>query len=361
MKKSVLFALASGAVIPLVAAAVLAVIMPSLGTWAVVVGIAVVAGAFSAWAGHERYQLLASVRERIDAGTQTTIKALGEARKETRVARSEADKALAEQIERFFEDRGKRDEEWRKKTLIEWGKTTSDVQEVLKSLVEDLREHFTSTLDAEREALSHSAELRTEAILAEVQQAHSEFEQLSAATKDAVERHAAVIQATTEAMACVEEHLDKQRANEAESRQAALAEWQAVTKELDASFVKMLLDIRSHLEALSNEERALQEQAAKSRAEAMDAELARMREIFECAAQGIATAKKLVEDSGDKLDTEAKKAIEDLRELIKTEAQRQQEQNRADLVHFQKMLEVQRKAHEDASEHSGQLWKHLLD
>ena len=346
MKKPVLFALASGAVLPLVAVAVLAIIMPALGTWVVVMAIAIIAGASAAWIGHEGYQLLASVRERIDAGTQTTLKTLGEAREETEVARSEADEMLADRLERFFEERGKRDEEWRVKTLAEWGKTTSDVQEVLKRLVEDLREHFATTLAAEREALAHSTELRTEAILVEVKQARDEFEQLAKATQNVVERHATVIHATKEVIASVEDHLDKQRANEAELRQAALTDWQNVTTALGTSFEAMLSDMRSHLKTLADEERSLQEQAAKRRAEAIDAELAEVRNTFEVAAQSIATAEKLVEDSSNKLNAESR---------------RQQEQNRADRDHFQKMLEDQRKAHEDASERSEKLWIHLLD
>lgn len=361
MKKPVLFALASGAVLPLVAVAVLAIIMPALGTWVVVMAIAIIAGASAAWIGHEGYQLLASVRERIDAGTQTTLKALGEAGEKTEVARSEADEMLADRLERFFEERGKRDEEWRVKTLAEWGKTTSDVQEVLKRLVEDLRKHFATTLAAEREALAHSTELRTEAMLAEVKQARDEFEQLAKATQNVVERHATVIQATKEVIASVEDHLDKQRANEAELRQAALTDWQNVTTALGTSFEAMLSDMRSHLKTLADEERSLQEQAAKRRDEAIDAELAEVRKTFEVAAQSIATAEKLVEDSNNKFNSEAEKAIAGLRELIELESRRQQEQNRADRDHFQKMLEDQRKAHEDASERSEKLWIHLLD
>ena len=304
--------------------------------------IAIVAGAFSAWAGHEGYQLLVSIRERIDAGTQTTLKALGEVREETRTARNEADEVLAERIERFFEERGKRDEEWRRNTLVEWEKTTADVQEVFKGLVENLREHFTSTLAAEREALSHGTELRTEAMLTEVKQARNEFEQLTKATKEVVERHSAVIQATKEAIASVEEHLDKQRASEAELRQTALTDWQKVTKELGASFEEMLSDMRAHLKTLADEERALQERATKFRDEAIDAELARVGKTFELAAQGIAAAKKLVEDSNDKLNAEVERAIAGLHELTETEARRQQDQNRVDREHFQKMLEDQR-------------------
>lgn len=87
MKKPALFALASGAVLPLVAAAALAIIMPALGTWAVVMAIAIVAGTAIAWIGHERYLLLASVREQIDAGVLAALKALGETKKETKAAK----------------------------------------------------------------------------------------------------------------------------------------------------------------------------------------------------------------------------------------------------------------------------------
>lgn len=361
MKKPVLFALASGAVLPLVAVAVLAIIMPALGTWVVVMAIAIIAGASVAWIGHEGYQLLASVRERIDAGTQTTLKALGEEREETKVARTKADEMLADRLERFFEERGKRDEEWHRKTLAEWDKTTSDVQEVVKRLVEDLREHFATTLAAEREALAHSTELRNETILVEVKQARDEFEQLAKATQNVVEQHATVIQATKEVIASVEEHLDNQRVNEAELRQAALADWQNVTTALGASFEAMLSDMRSHLKTLAEEERALREHAEQSRVEAIDAELAKVRKIFEGAAQSIAVAEKLIKDSNSKFNSEAEKAIAGLRELIELESRRQQDQNRADRDHFQKMLEDQRKAHDAASERSEELWIYLLD
>ena len=260
MKKSLLLALASGAVFPLVAMAVLAIIMPPLVTWVVVVGIAFVAGGFSALSGHEWYQLLMNVREQINKGTQ------------------------------------------------------------------------------------------------------KEFEQFSGMMKDAVARHA---QATTEAMSHIEECLEKQRVTEAEARQAALTDWEKVTKELGSSFAEMLSGIRSHLEILAKEQRELQERAAKSRDEAIDLELAKVREKYELTVKSIGSALErfdaMVEDSRDKLNKEVQQAIDDLRELIKIEAQRQQGQKRADLNHFQKMLEVQQKAHDEASERSGKLWDHLLD
>ena len=303
MKKPALFAWASGVVLPLVAAAVLAIIMPALETWVVVMAIAIIAGAATAWIGHEGYLLLASVREQIDAGVQTALKALGEAKEETKAAQSEADEMLAARLERFFEERSQRDEEWRRHTLAEWGKTMADVQEVLKRLVEDLRE----TLAAEREALAHDAEQRTEAMLAEVKQARNEFEQLAEATQNVVERHAAVIQATKEVIASVEDHLDTQRANEAKLRRDALADWQAVTTELGTSFAAMLSDLRAHLKTLADEERALQERAAKRRDEAIDAELAKVRKTFEGAAQSIATAETLIKDSSNTLNAEAER------------------------------------------------------
>ena len=61
MKKTVLFAF--GAVFPLVALAVLTIVMPPVGTWAIVMGLAVVAGVLSAQAGQELVQLLLSIRE----------------------------------------------------------------------------------------------------------------------------------------------------------------------------------------------------------------------------------------------------------------------------------------------------------
>ena len=339
MKKPVLFASACGAVFPLVAAATLAIVMPALGTWVVVMAIAIVAGASVAWIGHEGYLLLASVREQIEAGTRTTLKELGESRKETRAVRSEADERIAERLERFFEESGKRDEEWRRNTLAEWEKTKADVQEVFKGLVENLREHFTSISATEREALSHR------------------LDQLGKATQNVVERHATVIQATKEAIASVGDHLNKQRASEAELRQAALDDYQEVTKELGASFADMLSDLKTHLKTLADEERAEQERAEQSRAEAIDAELAKVRKTFDVAAQGIAVAKERIKESHTKLNAEVGRAIAEL----ESETRRQQAQNRADRDHFQKMLENQRKAHEEADKHSEQLWCRLLD
>ena len=321
MKKSLLFELANGAVFPLVATAVLAIIMPPLVTWVVVVGIALVAGGFSALAGHERYQLLMNVREQIDKGTQMALQALGDAREEAKTAQNEADEILVERFEHFFKDYGQREEEWRARTLADWEKATSEVQEVVK-------------------------------------QTGKEFGQLSEMTKDAVERHA---QAMTDALSHIEEHLEKQRVNEAEARQATLIDWQEVTKELGSSFAEMLSSIRSHLEILAKEERELQERAAKSRDEAIDSELVKVREKFELTVQGIGSAldrfNAMVEGSRDKLNTEVQKAINGLRQLIEKETQRQ----RKEKAHFEKMLESQRKAHDEALERSGQLWGHLLD
>lgn len=260
MKKSLLLALASGVVFPLASMAILAIIMPPFVTWVVVVGIALVAGGFSALAGHEWYQLLMNVRKQIDKGTQ------------------------------------------------------------------------------------------------------KEFEQFSEIMKDAVERHA---QTTTEAMSHIEDYLEKQRVNEAEARQAAMNNWEKVTKGLGSSFSEMLSDIRSYFENLAKEDRKLQERAAKSRSEVIDAELLKVREQFELTVQGIERVfdclDTMVEDSRGKLNTEVTKAIDDLRKLIKTEARRQQEQKRVDLEHFEKMLELQQKAHDDAAKSSEQLWGHLLD
>ena len=146
-----------------------------------------------------------------------------------------------------------------------------------------------------------------------------------------------------------------------ELRQAALDDYQEVTKELGASFADMLSDLKTHLKTLADEERALQERAEQSRAEAIDAELANVKRTFDVAAQGIAVAKERIKDSHTKLNAEVGRAIAGLHELIETETRRQQEQNRADREHFQKMLENQRKAHEEADKHSEQLWCRLLD
>ena len=334
MKKSVLFAL--GAVFPLVALAVLTIIMPPLGTWVVVVGIAVIAGVFSAWAGQELGRLLLSVRERIDSGTQTTLKALGEANEETRAARSEANKTLAKRFERFFEEYGQRDEDWRTKTLAEWQAVRQALDSSFKKMLSDVRSHLATLAEQERAWQEEAVQSRTEAMQAEAKQARSEFAQLCEATKEAVGQQAAVVQATQKTIENVEDHFAKQQAN-------ALAEWQAVTQALASSFEK-------NLAALAERERVLQEKAAQERTEAIDAELAQVKETFA-----------LVEDARNKLNAEFEKVIGELRALVETEAQRQQDQKRADRDHLEEMLEVQQKAHDEAGERSGQLWGRLLD
>ena len=341
MKKTVLFAF--GAVFPLVAVAVLVIIMPPLATWVVVGGIAVVAGVFSAWAGQELCQLLWSVRAGINVGTQTMLKALEEASKETKAARNEANKVLAERLERFFKEYGQRDEAWRTQTLAEWQAVTQALGSSFEKVLSDAISHLATLAEQERALQEATAKSRAEAMLAEVKQARSEFEQLCEGTKEAMERHAVVIQATAKTLEAVEEHFAKQQANEVEVRHVALAEWRAVTQALGSSFEK-------HLATLAEQERALQEAAAKSRAKVIDAELAKIKETFE-----------QVEDTRTKLNAEVKKAIEALRNLVETEAQRQQQQKRADRDHHEKMLEVQQKAHDAAAERSGQLWGQLLD
>ena len=341
MKKTVSFAF--GAVFPLVALVVLILIMPPLWTWVVVMGIAMVAGVCSARAGQELDQLLLSIRQGIDAGTQTTLKALGEANEKTKVVQSEANKILAERFERFFGEYGQRDEDWRTKTLAEWQAVRQALDSSFEKMLSDIRSYLATLAEQEQAWQEKATQSRTEAMLVEMKQARSEFEQLCEGTREAVEQHTAVIQATVKTVEAVEDHLAKQQENEAELRQAALAEWQVATQALGSSFEK-------NLATLAEQERARQEKAAQSRTEAIDAELAKIKETFE-----------LVEDTRNKLNAEFKKAIEGLRELVETETQRQQEQKRADRDHLEKMLEVQQKAHDEAAERSGQLWGRLLD
>ena len=108
-----------GAVVPLVAAAALAIINPPLAIWAVVMGIAVAAGIVAARSGQALHQLLVSVRERVDAGAETTARALAQASEEAGANLGEADKKLAERLERFFAAYEQREQEWRAKTLAE--------------------------------------------------------------------------------------------------------------------------------------------------------------------------------------------------------------------------------------------------
>ena len=323
MKKTVL--LAFGAVFPLVALAVLTIVMPPVGTWAIVMGLAVVAGVLSAQAGQELVQLLLSIRE-----------GLGEANKEAKAAQSEANKILAERFERFVEEYGQRDEDWRTKTLAEWQAVRQALDSSFEKMLSDVRSHLATLAEQERAWQEEAVQSRTEAMQAEAKQARSEFAQLCEATKEAVEQHAAVIQATQKTIENVEDHFAKQQAN-------ALTEWQAVTQALASSFEK-------NLAALAERERVWQEKAAQERTEAIDAELAQVKETFA-----------LVEDTRNKLNAEFEKVIGELRALVEEETQRQEEQKSADRDHLEKMLEVQQKAHDEAEERSGQLWCHLLD
>ena len=323
MKKTVL--LAFGAVFPLVALAILTIVMPSVGTWAIVIGLAVVAGVLSAQAGQELVQLLLSIRE-----------GLGEANKEAKAAQSEANKILAERFERFVEEYGQRDEDWRTKTLAEWQAVRQALASSFEKMLSDVRLHLATLAEQERAWQEEAVQSRTEAMQAEAKQVRSEFAQLCEATKEAVEQHAAIIQATQKTIENVEDHFAKQQAN-------ALTEWQAVTQALASSFEK-------NLSALAERERVLQEKAAQERTEAIDAELAQVKETFA-----------LVEDTRNKLNAEFEKVIGELRALVEKETQRQEKQKSADRDHLEKMLEIQQKAHDEAAERSGQLWGHLLD
>ena len=323
MKKTVL--LAFGAVFPLVALAVLTIVMPSVGTWAIVMGLAVVVGVLSAQAGQELVQLLLSIRE-----------GLGEANKEAKAAQSEANKILAERFERFVEEYGQRDEDWRTKTLAEWQAVRQALDSSFEKMLSDVRSHLATLAEQERAWQEEAVQSRTEAMQAEAKQARSEFAQLCEVTKEAVEQQAAVIQATQKTIENVEDHFAKQQAN-------ALTEWQAATQALASSFEK-------NLAALAERERVLQEKVAQSRTKAIDAELAQVKETFA-----------LVEDTRNKLNEEFEKVIGELRVLVKEETQRQEEQKSADRDHLEKMLEIQQKAHDEAAERSGQLWGHLLD
>ena len=316
LKKTVLFAF--GAVFPLVALAVLTIVMPPIGTWAIVTGLAVVAGVLSAQAGQELVQLLLSIRE-----------GLGEANKEAKAVQSEANKILAEQFERFFEEYGQRDEDWRTKTLAEWQAVRQSLDSSFEKMLSDVRSHLATLAEQERAWQKEAVQSRAEAMQAEAKQARSEFAQLCEVMKETVEQHAAVVQMTQKTIENVEDHFAKQQAN-------ALTEWQAVTQALASSFEK-------NLAALAEQERVWQEEAVQSRAEAIDAELAQVKETFA-----------LIENTRNKLNAEFEKAIEELRALT-------EKQKRDDRDHLEKMLEVQQKAHHEAGERSGQLWCHLLD
>ena len=323
MKKTVSFAFV--AVFPLVAGAVLTIVMPPVETWAIVMGLALVAGVLSAQAGQNLVQLLLSIHE-----------GLGEANKEAKAAQSEANKILAERFERLVEEYGKRDQDWRTKTLAEWQSVTQALDSSFEKMLSDVRSHLATLAEQERAWQEEAVQSRTEAMQAEAKQARSEFAQLCEATKEAVEQHAAVIQATQKTIEAVEDHFAKRQAN-------VLAEWQSVTQALASSFEK-------NLATLAAQERAWQEDVAERRNKAIDEELAKVKDTFA-----------LVEDTRKKLNSEFEKAIEALRSLVEAETRRQEEQKRADRDHFEKMLEKQKKAHDEAAERSGQLWGHLLD
>ena len=323
MKKTVLFAF--GAVFPLVALAVLTIVMPPVGTWVIVMGLAVGTGVLSAQAGQELVQLLLSIRE-----------GLGEANKEAKAAQSEANKILAERFERFVEEYGQRDEDWRTKTLAEWQAVRQALASSFEKILSDVRSHLSTLAEQERAWQEEAVQSRTEAMQAEAKQARSEFAQLCEMTKEAVEQHVAVVQATQKTIENVEDHFAKQQAN-------ALTEWQAVTQALASSF-------EQNLATLVERERVLQEKAAQERTEAIDAELAQVKETFA-----------LVEDTRNKLNAEFEKVIGELRKLVEAEMRRQEKQKRDDRDHLEKMLEVQQNAHVEAEKRSEQLWGRLLD
>lgn len=323
MKKTVLFAF--GAVFPLVALAILTIVMPPVGKWVIVMGLAVGAGVLSAQAGQKLVQLLLSIRE-----------GLGEANKEAKAAQSEANKILAERFERFVEEYGQRDEDWRTKTLAEWQAVRQALASSFEKILSDVRSHLSTLAEQERAWQEETVQSRTEAMQAEAKQARSEFAQLCEATKEAVEQHVAVVQATQKTVENVEDHFAKQQAN-------ALTEWQAVTQALASSF-------EQNLAALVERERVLQEKAAQERTEAIDAELAQVKETFA-----------LVEDTRNKLNAEFEKVIGELRKLVEAEMRRQEKQKRDDRDHLEKMLEVQQNAHNEAEKRSEQLWGRLLD
>lgn len=323
MKKTVLFAF--GAVFPLVALAVLTIVMPPVGTWVIVMGLAVGTGVLSAQAGQELVQLLLSIRE-----------GLGEANKEAKAGQSEANKILAERFERFVEEYGQRDEDWRTKTLAEWQAVRQALASSFEKILSDVRSHLSTLAEQERAWQEEAVQSRTEAMQAEAKQARSEFAQLCEMTKEAVEQHVAVVQATQKTIENVEDHFAKQQAN-------ALTEWQAVTQALASSF-------EQNLAALVERERVLEEKAAQERTEAIDAELAQVKETFA-----------LVEDTRNKLNAEFEKVIGELRKLVEAEMRRQEKQKRDDRDHLEKMLEVQQSAHVEAEKRSEQLWGRLLD
>ena len=290
MKKSpVWFALALGALFPLCAAAVLILVMPRLETLLVVAGLAAAAGALAAYVAHYSYRIAASVQDRIEQGADTTVQLLTDAGRETVAAHRDADAALAARIERFLEEYVQRAKARDAAMLEAYRTMSSDAQRSLQEAFAAMQEHHVNTVAAERDTLLRGAELRAKAVLDETRQALAGFERLSSAVSVAVERHTAVVQSNEES----------------------------------------LVRFESQLEAIAARERELQEAAGRSRAQSLDAEVAKVRETFLYAAKRI-------------------------EELI-------QRREDADQTHFQRVLEMQRKAHDEASERSGQLWTHLLD
>ncbi len=284
-----------GAVVPLVAAAALAIINPPLAIWAVVMGIAVAAGIVAARSGQALHQLLVSVRERVDAGAETTARALAQASEEAGANLGEADKKLAERLERFFAAYEQREQEWRAKTLAELRTMSTQVvnaelaqMKETFALLEDTRNKHNADLGKAVATLRELVETETQR---QQEQKQAERGQLAEMTKTIVEKHFA-----------------KWHESESELRQAVLAEWRSTV----ASF-------EGRLESIVAQERAFQEQASKSRTEAVDAELAGVKETFA-----------LVEDTRNRHNADLGKAVATLRELVATETQRQQEQKRAE-------------------------------
>ena len=241
MKRSLLPAsLAGGSLAPLAAAAVLAGIMPAPATWVLVVGVAVVAGAFAAWAGYEWSRLLVSVRDEITESTRTAQEISQEMRADTRAVQKEAGELLAQQLGRLFGE--------------------------------------------ERKLAESQRQVEAKAIVAELVDMRKAFELATQAIQD-----------TVQGIAMETQRQQEQRRNDLESSQSMLelqrqsheAAGQRVIEKLSSTCTEISASVSSHIETTRAEERKFTEHQRQVRADVVAEELAEVTRTFESAAQTI--------------------------------------------------------------------------
>ena len=335
MKSAVTAALACGALPVLAASAILVSMAPTVQTWIVVLALSVVAGLCSAWSGYERHRLLVSLQTRIDAGAQTARTALAE----TTAARTEADKLLVDSFERCFAEYGRRDEQSRSTALT---KLTTEVAVLLRE--------YRDTHD--REAKSRAAALDGE--LAKVRETFAVAGQtIENAIADWRKTTAEVERISKRLVAELQEHVTNTlsavlntwtsgaelRANE------ILAEMKRSRVEYEELSRAAGENLRSHTVAIAEHQQYLDDQRA-AEGELRNAVLA---DWARAAKEANNSIRDVVSDLGARLER-----------ILVEERNRREEQRQAERGRFERMLEDQRKAYDDAAAGSAQLWDHML-